>query len=165
MPAVLSSRTPQQALAALLDQEQPARLLVVGASELPAIAAFCAAHDACHLCQVEAAPLPAEVAAQRFDLVIVADCLEHLPKRNARELIAGIRNLNSNRLAVRADRQAGEWCEADFYALAMQASERFQREQQTLSLFTYDLHDYKQVPDWLNAKFWANPQHFGKYWW
>ena len=64
-----------------------------------------------------------------------------------------------------ADLQACEWCEADFYALAMQASERFQREQQTLSLFTYDLHDYKQVPDWLNAKFWANPQHFGKYWW
>ena len=24
---------------------------------------------------------------------------------------------------------------------------------------------YKQVPDWLNAKFWANPENFGKYWW
>ncbi|MFO5894085.1 DUF6231 family protein, partial [Pseudomonas aeruginosa] len=23
----------------------------------------------------------------------------------------------------------------------------------------------KQVPDWLNAKFWANPENFGKYWW
>ena len=47
----------------------------------------------------------------------------------------------------------------------MQASEQFQREGQTLHLFTYDLLDYKQVPDWLNAKFWANPQNFGKYWW
>jgi hypothetical protein len=27
------------------------------------------------------------------------------------------------------------------------------------------LREYKQVPDWLNAKFWANPQLFGKYWW
>ncbi|MCF3991384.1 DUF6231 family protein, partial [Pseudomonas aeruginosa] len=25
--------------------------------------------------------------------------------------------------------------------------------------------EYKQVPDWLNAKFWANPENFGKYWW
>ncbi|MFP5429187.1 MAG: DUF6231 family protein, partial [Gammaproteobacteria bacterium] len=24
---------------------------------------------------------------------------------------------------------------------------------------------YKQVPDWLNARFWANPENFGKYWW
>ncbi|WP_259740705.1 DUF6231 family protein, partial [Pseudomonas poae] len=27
------------------------------------------------------------------------------------------------------------------------------------------LLDYKQVPDWLNARFWANPENFGKYWW
>jgi hypothetical protein len=39
------------------------------------------------------------------------------------------------------------------------------RDQQVLSLFTYDLREYKQVPDWLNAKFWANPENFGKYWW
>jgi hypothetical protein len=43
--------------------------------------------------------------------------------------------------------------------------ERFQRDEQVLTLFTYDLLDYKQVPDWLNARFWANPENFGKYWW
>ncbi|WP_221179020.1 DUF6231 family protein, partial [Pseudomonas chlororaphis] len=25
--------------------------------------------------------------------------------------------------------------------------------------------EYKQVPDWLNSRFWANPENFGKYWW
>ena len=50
-------------------------------------------------------------------------------------------------------------------ALALQAGERFQRDEQVLTLFTYDLLDYKQVPDWLNARFWANPENFGKYWW
>jgi len=49
--------------------------------------------------------------------------------------------------------------------LALSASEKFRRDEQVLSLFTYDLHDYKQVPDWLNARFWANPEMFGKYWW
>ena len=165
MPAALSTHSPQQALAALLEKEKPARLLIVSAGEFPAVSAYCASHIDSDTCQVPAAPLPPEVAARRFDLAIVADCLEHLPKRVALELIAGIRNLNAHRLAVMVDLKACDWCEADFYALAMQASVRFQREQQTLHLFTYDLHDYKQVPDWLNAKFWANPQNYGKYWW
>ena len=93
------------------------------------------------------------------------DCLEHLPKRTALELLGGIRNLNASRLAVLVDLDACDWQETDLYALALQASERFQRDEQTLSLFTYDLREYKQVPDWLNAKFWANPENFGKYWW
>jgi hypothetical protein len=165
MSAILSIRTPQQALAALLERAKPEQLLTLGNSELPAITAYGAAHDDCRICHINAAALPAEVAAKRFDLAIVADCLEHLPKRAGLELIAGIRNLNAHRLAVIVDLQACDWREADFYSLAMQTSECFQREQQTLHLFTYDLFDYKQVPNWLNAKFWANPQNFGKYWW
>ena len=76
-----------------------------------------------------------------------------------------MRNLNASRVAVLVDLEASNWQETDFFALAMQNSERFQREGQTLTLYTYDLHEYKQVPDWLNAKFWANPENFGKYWW
>lgn len=165
MTASISTRTPQQAIAALLERQKPARLLLVGDSELPAISAFIAKHPESRLSHATAAPLPAELAAGRYDLAIVADCLEHLPQREALHLIAGIRNLNANRLAVMVDLNACEWLEADFFALAMQASEWFKRDEQTLTLFTYDLHDYKQIPDWLNARFWANPQHFGKYWW
>lgn len=161
----ISSRTPQQALAALLEHYSPNRLLLVGASELPALAAFQDVHPDCRIAHAAAGALPAELAAQRFDLALVVDCLEHLPKRTALELLGGIRNLNASRLAVLVDLQACEWRETDFFALALQASERFQRGEQTLSLFTYDLFDYKQVPDWLNAKFWANPENFGKYWW
>lgn len=165
MTLALSSRTPQQALAALLDHHAPQRLLLVGASQLPALSAFQQAHPDALLAQAPAGPLPAELAAQRYDLALVVDCLEHLPKRTALELLGGIRNLNASRLAVLVDLAACNWQETDFFALALQASERFQREGQTLTLFTYDLRDYKQVPDWLNAKFWANPENFGKYWW
>jgi hypothetical protein len=165
MTLALSSRTPQQALAALLDHHAPQRLLLVGASQLPALSAFQQAHPDALLAQAPAGPLPAELAAQRYDLALVVDCLEHLPKRTALELLGGIRNLNASRLAVLVDLAACNWQETDFFALALQASERFRREGQTLTLFTYDLRDYKQVPDWLNAKFWANPENFGKYWW
>jgi hypothetical protein len=165
MPAPISSRTPQQALAALLEQYAPNRLLLVGASELPALAAFQAAHGDCRIEHAAAGSLPAELAAQRFDLALLVDCLEHLPKRTGLELLGGIRNLNASRLAVLVDLHACDWQDTDFFALALHASERFQRGEQTLSLFTYDLHDYKQIPDWLNAKYWANPENFGKYWW
>ena len=165
MSESVSSRTPQQALAALLERYLPSRLLVVGASELPALAAYRSAHADCQITLAAAGALPSELAAQRFDLALIVDCLEHLPKRTGLELLGGIRNLNANRLAVLVDLQACAWQDTDFFALAMQTSERFQRGEQTLSLFTYDLLDYKQVPDWLNAKFWANPENFGKYWW
>lgn len=29
----------------------------------------------------------------------------------------------------------------------------------------FNLYDYKQHPDWLNAKYWANPENFNKYRW
>jgi hypothetical protein len=165
MTDTLSPRTPQQALAALLDHYLPSRLLVISKSEMPAVQAFKNVHDDCVLTQETAGALEESVARQRYDLAIIADCLEHLPHREGQQLLGGIRNLNASRVAVLIDLAASRWQATDFYALAMQQSERFQRDQQVLTLFTYDLHDYKQVPDWLNARFWANPELFGKYWW
>jgi hypothetical protein len=165
MSLTASSRTPQQALAALLARYTPQRLLLIGAQQLPAVDAFAAAHPTCVVVRSPAGALSAEVAAQRFDLALVVDCLEHLPKRSGLELLGGIRNLNASRIAVLVDLNASQWQETDFFALALQASECFVRDEQALHLFTYDLLDYKQVPDWLNAKFWANPENYGKYWW
>lgn len=31
--------------------------------------------------------------------------------------------------------------------------------------YLFDLKTYKPVPDWLNPKFWANPQNWGRYRW
>jgi DNA-binding transcriptional LysR family regulator len=160
-----SSRTPQQALAALLDRCAPKRLLVIGAGGFPALQAFCEAHPLTELAQAAPGQLPVDLASQRFDLALVVDCLEHIPKRVGLELLGGIRNLNASRIAVLADLNACGWQPTDFYSLALQTSERFARDAQVLTLFTYDLREYKQVPDWLNAKFWANPENFGKYWW
>ncbi|CAM3745505.1 hypothetical protein D3C81_1612500 [compost metagenome] len=159
-----SQRTPQQALAALLDRHVPQRLLLIG-ERFPALEAFALAHPEVHIDVASPGPLPVELAAQRFDLALLVDCLEHLPKRDGLQLLGGIRNLNTSRVAVLADLSACGWQETDFFALALQVSEKFKRDAQVLNLFTYDLREYKQVPDWLNAKFWANPENFGKYWW
>ncbi|NUT83040.1 MULTISPECIES: DUF6231 family protein [Pseudomonas] len=165
MTVAISSRTPQQALAAVLDRYTPQKLLLIGASGFPALEAFQQAHPDTEVVHAGPGALPADVAARRFDLALALDCLEHLPKREGLNLLGGIRNLNASRIAVLADLNACGWQETDFFSLALQASERFQREDQVLTLFTYDLLEYKQVPDWLNSRFWANPENFGKYWW
>ncbi|QXH52683.1 hypothetical protein KSS94_06000 [Pseudomonas fakonensis] len=164
MTNAVSPRTPQQALAALLERFAPRTLLLVG-SRFPALDAFAEAHPDTRIELAAPGALPDALAAQRFDLALLVGCLEHLPKRDGLQLLGGIRNLNASRVAVLADLAACGWQATDFFSLALSASEKFQRDGQELSLFTYDLHDYKQVPDWLNAKFWANPQNFGKYWW
>ncbi|QLG91646.1 hypothetical protein HZF02_06575 [Pseudomonas yamanorum] len=165
MTAGISSRTPQQALATLLDLHAPKRLLLLGASQFGALDAFKEAHPDTVVSFAEPGPLPETLAAQRFELALVVDCLEHLSKPAGLTLLGGIRNLNASRIAVLVDLGACDWKDTDFFSLALQASERFQRDDQVLTLFTYDLLDYKQVPDWLNARFWANPENFGKYWW
>ena len=60
-------RTPQQALAALLDQQQPQHLLSVGASQLPAIEAYLQAHPQVTVAQAPAGTLSAELASRRYD--------------------------------------------------------------------------------------------------
>lgn len=165
MTNTYSTHTPQQALLALLELNKPQHLLVVGSAEWPALTAFLEAHHETQTTQITADIPPEALPKQRFDFAVVIDCLENLPKQTGKQLLGIIRNLNTNRMAVLVDLQAAQWQETEFYALALEVAERFQRDDQVLHLFTYDLHDYKQVPDWLNAQFWANPQLFGKYWW
>lgn len=38
-------------------------------------------------------------------------------------------------------------------------------EMPNLISWQFNLYDYKQRPDWLNAKYWANPENFDKYRW
>ena len=32
-------------------------------------------------------------------------------------------------------------------------------------LWQFNLYDYKQLPNWLNADYWANPENWGKHRW
>jgi len=34
-------------------------------------------------------------------------------------------------------------------------------DQRSIRLFEYCLSEYKQAPDWLNARYWANPERYG----
>ncbi|WOE31925.1 MULTISPECIES: DUF6231 family protein [unclassified Acinetobacter] len=40
-----------------------------------------------------------------------------------------------------------------------------EQNMQHFNLWQFNILTYKQVPDWLNAKFWANPENWNKYRW
>ena len=116
--------TPQQALAAMLEHYAPSRLLHVGRSDQPALAAYAECHPEFQLDRADAAPLSEQLASQRYDLALFVDCLEHMPKRNGLELLGSVRNLNASRMAVLVDLDASEWQTTDFYALALLPARR-----------------------------------------
>jgi hypothetical protein len=37
--------------------------------------------------------------------------------------------------------------------------------QDGLQVFSYAIENYQLKKDWLNSRFWANPQHYDKYRW
>ena len=72
----ISTRTPQQALAALLDRYAPQRLLVVGAGSFPALAAFEAAHPEAKVARAAPGEDPERVLGRaRFLAVYVVSAL------------------------------------------------------------------------------------------
>lgn len=44
-------------------------------------------------------------------------------------------------------------------------SQLIDKNQQPIYLWQFNILTYKTVPDWLNAKYWANPENFDKYRW
>lgn len=53
----------------------------------------------------------------------------------------------------------------NFNGLGYTAVPLLENDHQKGTCWQFNLYDYKQRPDWLNAKYWANPENFGKYRW
>lgn len=161
--------TIEEALAAA-----PARsLLAVGEDSARLFAAYCERHPATRLVELSGAdPAKALGASPPFDLAFVANTLERLPRAEGARLIAGLRDLYATRLYVLVptgtawDGQLDSlWSATDLIAYGLKASARYAIDGRPVQLFRHDLYDYKETPDWLNAKHWANPELWDKYRW
>lgn len=100
---------------------------------------------------------------QRYDLAVIKlnDLeLKQLSQPEKTQLIVKLRDLWAKRIVICADMAD----EKLLRALGFQQLLNYQlSEQQALWLF--NILSYKQVPDWLNAKYWANPENWDKYRW
>ncbi|WP_026470447.1 DUF6231 family protein [Alkanindiges illinoisensis] len=81
--------------------------------------------------------------------------------KNQQLLVQGItrlRDLLARRVLVLASPDFG----ATLHALGFSQIEQLSQD---LVIWQFNILSYKQVPDWLNSKYWANPENWNKYRW
>lgn len=90
-------------------------------------------------------------------LALVKDALNDLDAAHARTLLARVRNFVSPRIIVIADAHCALG-RLDFLALGYETLGVDEAE--PITLYQFDIATYKQVPDWLNARYWAHPERW-----
>ena len=95
-----------------------------------------------------------------YDLAAL-DLSEGPLNQAAVQLVTRLRDLLAKRVVISA-RAEDTLYGLGFYEMDLEQEEA---DPKKLRYWQYNIHDYKQVPDWLNARFWANPQNFNKYRW
>jgi hypothetical protein len=91
-----------------------------------------------------------------------------LGRREAEHALARLRDLYCERvllLTPTGPRDLGGWPPATLRALGFVRLLQGPEEAGAWGLFGFDLYDYKTTPDWLNPRFWANPELWDRYRW
>jgi hypothetical protein len=141
----------------------PTTLLVIGQSAAANAIDYQAVLPAS---RIHACVQSAELPDQHFDAALVLDCIEHLDKSTGMHLIARLRDTVAAHLLLAVPLGQGGaafasvWQDADFIALGMQVHAHLQTSAGVLGFYHFAIHDYKPVPDWLNAQYWAHPERW-----
>lgn len=148
---------------AWLHQAEPERLLLVCPPDSPLYRAVMQVRDgsARHLEPERATP--EALSGTAYDLAVVARSLETLPRKDAGMLLSRLRDLHSKRfLALVRLGGEGGWSNTDLIAYGMKRCASFTHG---YALYRFNIYDYKDTPDWLNARYWAHPERWGKERW
>ena len=144
---------------------RPRTMLLVGPQNTPGVDLSGALPD----CAVEAhAPEALSRETRRFDLTLVIGALETLERHTALGLVARLRDLNSRHLVVVVDTESvggARWREADWLAMGMRRLAGDDARPARYGIYGFSMADYKTTPDWLNSRFWAHPERYGKARW
>ena len=106
-----------------------------------------------------------------FDVILLTDVLEQLPKSEAEALIGRLRDLHSRHLFlfIRIGEDwpgiESQWRRNDLLAHGFSLYRRYDADGLEYHLYRFELESYKATPEWLNSQYWANPELFDKYRW
>ena len=101
---------------------------------------------------------------KRDDLAIVmlnTTDLANLNDAQKSQILVKLRDLMAKRIVVISSQQDEKLLRALGFSQVMHDLQA----QQDAILWQFNILTYKHVPDWLNAKYWANPQHWDQYRW
>jgi hypothetical protein len=156
----------------LIESAAPASLLCLGQDAETLTSGYAGRHPALDRRVFDRGDFAQQLAhAGQYDLAVIAGVLEQLDKRQAAIVLSRVRDLHARAMLLLV--QVGpsgrdtvsQWERNDFIALGMELLGQFQDDDRSLHLYRFDIHTYKTTPDWLNAKYWAHPELWGKKWW
>ena len=100
----------------------------------------------------------------QFDFVLIKGLLEHLSHELAEHVIAQVRDLHAREMLL-ITLGDSEWKTTDFIGLGLRQIAEIEQQGETSHAWYFSLETYKRTPDWLNNRYWANPEKFDKYRW
>lgn len=160
----MSGNVVQSALRSLLGEQQTRSVLLIGSLpevDWPSALAADSTPEFVALPPERAHTLP-QYGLQ--DLVAIGNTLEVLPRRDAEIMLAGLRDLYARRVLLRLAANA-IWRHQDVMAFGFTRLAQLTSDGNAVTYYGFDVGTYKTTPDWLNAKYWANPELFGRYRW
>lgn len=103
-------------------------------------------------------------ALKNVDIAVVSDLTETLAKTEAMQWLGVLKNKLAQHIILIVDTEKSAdmgWQFADFLGLGFKLHQQTNQHQ----FFYYAIESYQIRKDWLNAKYWANPENFDKYRW
>ncbi|MBU2887771.1 hypothetical protein KO507_18555 [Gilvimarinus agarilyticus] len=153
----------KQALAAIIDNCQPNRIVALGETA-QRLAQRWSEHSECEVTHLTLEDTQNELSfADVQDLGLVSDTLEHVSFQQGQILIGQLRNYGTRQIAVLVQDQSG-WDLNDFIALGFKRESQLGEDggRNPSTLYTYNISSYNHQRSWNNPRFWANPHMWGK---
>lgn len=145
----------EQVLLGLVQAEQVAQILWLESIPAAATQQVTAEHHKVSIDNVAA-------LTARTELAVAHQHWADRPKAEGQHLLARLRDVIAPKVLLSVAVDHPSWSAADFIALGFQA---IHEPVEGMAFYGFDIQSYKQTPDWLNPRFWANPQLWNQYRW
>lgn len=139
--------TIQERILLELNRLQPARLLTTDALARELIQVYLAKHPECVIF---------ESVLESTNFALAAGILNNMDKQSAIQLLGQLIRQSPIVLVVTCENHPLDF--NDFLSLGMHRL--VEADSEGRALYGFDLRNYKTVPDWLNAKYWAHPERW-----
>lgn len=156
----------------LAQRLNPQSLLAIGPGMKARFRDFAAGHPDCRLDFLGAADVLNGLQGRGiYDLVVLSGVIESMDKARAGTLLGCLRDQHARELAlvvpIGSDwpEQESHWERNDLLAFGMSLQGSYEEQGRPVHLYRFSLRDYKATPEWLNPKYWAHPELFGKFRW
>jgi hypothetical protein len=107
----------------------------------------------------------AEPPAHRIALVLLLDVLPELDLATGQHLLGGLRDRWAEEVLILHRQRDTRWDLSAFLALGFRREPEADAAAPAHAVYRTSLYDYKLTPDWLNARFWANPEMWDRARW